>query len=520
MQRSLTRDKLADVFSSGGQQDERVGIEVESGLVDRATGCSVPYEGDHGAKALLDAIVREWNGKALLVDKNIIGVELPNGANFTLETGGALEYASAPLIGLVQAVSIARADLLRVAAIAQGIGIALLSGACLPFTPKDKIPWIPKPRVKIMRDYFSRLGESGMYADEVMGLTLSTQTSLDYLSHEDLVEKMRLHVLAAPIVAALFVNSPIAEGGYSGVMSRRMQYWRKFDPRRCGVLGFALNENASVYDLVDWAIKLPMIYRKVDDGTDDGTHIAAPDRSFADLMRYGFGDGTWPSQEDFVLHLSQLWPHVRPRRWLELRASDGLPWPYFSAAPAIWVGLSYDMEIRKKAIAYLSDLTALQLESSIDDIAVKGLQASVGLGEVVQDRARGLLQLARLGLEKRVEANLDPEQVLSYLEPLEQVGDSGYTFADKCAISWKGELGKSPEAYVEKYRIPFDTSKLSRSLGTGSLAARNWPPWTNTRSAAGPPSTRRDHLGPALPTHSWSCWPPPRLTTRTQTMTN
>ena len=60
-----------------------------------------------------------------------------------------------------------------------------------------------------MRDYFSRLGESGMYADEVMGLTLSTQTSLDYLSHEDLVEKMRLHVLAAPIVAALFVNSKV-----------------------------------------------------------------------------------------------------------------------------------------------------------------------------------------------------------------------------------------------------------------------------------------------------------------------
>ena len=91
-----------------------------------------------------------------------------------------------------------------------------------------------------MRKYFSLLGEPGKYADEVMGLTLSTQTSLDYVSGQDFIEKMRLHVLAAPIVAALFVNSPIAEGDYFGGMSRRMQYWRKFDPRRCGVLSFAL----------------------------------------------------------------------------------------------------------------------------------------------------------------------------------------------------------------------------------------------------------------------------------------
>src|SRR5271157_3325499 len=77
---------------------------------------------------------------------------------------------------------------------------------------------------------------------------------------------LTLHVLAAPIVAALFVNSPIAEGGYFGVMSRRMQYWRKFDPRRCDVLSCALKENASVLDVVDWAIDLPMIYRHVEGG--------------------------------------------------------------------------------------------------------------------------------------------------------------------------------------------------------------------------------------------------------------
>ena len=51
-----------------------------------------------------------------------------------------------------------------------------------------------------------------------MGLTLSTQVSLDYDSAEDFIEKARLHVLASPVVAALSVNSPIADGALCGVL--------------------------------------------------------------------------------------------------------------------------------------------------------------------------------------------------------------------------------------------------------------------------------------------------------------
>jgi glutamate--cysteine ligase len=450
MQGSLTRETLTSFFSAGAGSAELVGIEVENGLVDQTTGCSVPYD---AAQALLQLVVREFSGRPLFDGADAdgafaIGVELPNGASFTLETGGALEYASKPSVGLVEAIHVARVDLQRVAAIAERIDIALLSGGCLPFTPQSRIPWIPKPRVKVMRDYFNQLGESGKYAEAVMGVTLSTQTSLDYLSGQDFMDKLRLHVLAAPIVAALFVNSPIAEGGYSGVLSRRMQYWRNFDPRRCGILSFALNANASVEDFIDWASQLPMIYRKVKD-----SHVAAPYRPFAGLMRNGFGDGTWPTHADWELHLCQIWPHVRPRRTLELRASDGLPWPYFSAAPAIWVGLTYDSTVRKEASDLLMELTPRQLECAVEDIAVKGLAASVG-PHPVSDLAHELLRLARRGLQNRVAAHVDPPEVLSYLEPLEQVDEDRETFADKCLTLWQGQLGQSAEAYVEEYRVP------------------------------------------------------------------
>ncbi len=50
----------------------------------------------------------------------------------------------------------------------------------------------------------------------------------------------------------------------------------------------------------------------------------------------------------------------------------------------------------KEATAYLSGLTATELERSADDIAEKGLYASVGLHEV-RKLARELLRLARCG---------------------------------------------------------------------------------------------------------------------------
>ena len=50
-----------------------------------------------------------------------------------------------------------------------------------------------------------------------------------------------------------------------------------------------------------------MIYRHLE-GAPEHVHEKAPDRPFADLMRDGFGDGTWPTSDDFRLHLCQMWP--------------------------------------------------------------------------------------------------------------------------------------------------------------------------------------------------------------------
>ena len=435
------------IFSGSPDTGERVGLELECGLVDPRTGRSAEYGGPDGASALIRTIIAEFDARPIHDAGYLMGARLPDGAEFSLELGGALEYASRPVTSLMDLVRDTRRDLQAVSELAGCISLAILPSGLLPFTPVHRIPWIPKPRVGIMRDYFRDLGPAAAEAEAVMGLSLSAQTTLDYLSEEDFREKLRLLVLVSPIAAAMFVNSPLENGEATGVMSRRMQMWRRVDPARCGVLDFAVQPDYSVGDLVDWAMRLPMIYRGR-----GGGHLRAPDRPFAELVAAGFDDGERPGADDWTSHLSQVWPHVRARRTLEVRASDGLNWPDFAAAPAFWAGLTYHPPARRAALALLDGVTSAELEEATGDIATHGLAARVGR-RCVGELAGQLLGLAQDGLRARVEAKIEPPEVLDLLDPLTEVIRTGVTFAERCVEDWTGRLRGRPEALVREYQV-------------------------------------------------------------------
>lgn len=440
----LSYADLARVYVPSGNAEELVGLEMECGLVDPRTGRSVDYD---SAAAVVDAVVKELGGEPVTEAGWLVGGRLASGAHVSLELGCAIEYASTPFRSLAELVRVTRRDVAAIAEIARPLKVAVLPGGLLPFTPVTQIPWLPKPRVAIMRRYFGRLGAAGSCAEGVMGLSLSTQTTLDYLSEMDLVEKLTMLVKAAPIAAAMFVNSPLQDAAPAPALSRRMQMWRRVDPSRCGVLGVVTEPGFTPSRLVDWAAGLPMIYR----GTPGG-QLPAPDRSFAELIRYGFGDGTMPAYADWVSHLSQIWPHVRPRRTLELRAFDGLGWWAFAAAPAFWVGLTYHAPSRRDALALLDGITGAELDQATEDIAVRGLDAMVG-HRPVGALAGNLLDLARQGLQARARQNLDPPDVVDLLDPLAEVVTSGVTHAERCLRDWCGPLHQSPAALVSAYRI-------------------------------------------------------------------
>jgi glutamate--cysteine ligase len=439
----LTLADLATLFTPA--REERIGLEVECGLVDPRTGQNVGY---HHSHSFLDALLHELDGAPIEEAGALVGVELPGGAQVSLELGGAIEYSSAPYRSLTDLVGTARRDMLAVTFAAHRLGLSILPGALLPFPPPDGIPWAPKPRIGIMRDYFHRLGPPASYAERVMGLTLSTQTTVDFLSPVDFREKLRLLAKVAPIAAALFVNSPLDDGQPAGVLSHRMRMWERVDPARCGMLGFTTAMDVSTEDVLRWALDLPMIYRHT-----HGGYTPAPDRTFAELMRDGFGDGTRPDLGDWRAHLSQVWPHVRARNTLEMRAFDGLGWSSFAAGPAFVVGLAYHAPSRRAALALLSDLTGTDLARATGDVAAKGLDALAGrhsVGALVE----ALLGLARQGLRARVDAGIDAAEGPDLLDPLDEVVRTGVTFAERYLSDWAGPFRERPDALVAAHRIP------------------------------------------------------------------
>src|SRR5262249_33043658 len=150
---------------------------------------------------------------------------------------------------------------------------------------------------------------------------------------------------------------------------------------------------------------------------------------------------------DWLSHLSQLWTDVRLRQTLELRSADGPCYAHIPAVPALWVGLSYDPQSRAAAWELLRHYSESDIRRAIDEVPAGALRASLG-GEPCRELGRELVRLARAGLRARVDAGLEHERVLAYLDPVEEILESGRTFADQIIRRWNGDLRRDPARYV------------------------------------------------------------------------
>ncbi len=439
----LDRGELRRPFTVPEGAAERIGLEVECGVVDPSTGRAAPYPGPRGVAALLRAVLERWGGTGCHDGPHLTGVRLADGALVSVEHGGQLEYSSAPADDLAGLLAQVRGRLGRLAALAREFGLALLPGANLPFDRVEDVAWVPTLRGPVVREFFGRIGDPG-----ALLLTVSAQTTLDYLSEADLMRKLRMQTAASTVVAALLVNSPLYGGRAGGSLSHRCLHWQRADPRRWGVLPPALGPDPALDDVIDWALRLPMVFRR----DRSGACRPAPPMPFATLLTRGFGDGTWPGPYDWTTLLAQIWTSVRLRGTLELRAADGPPYACLAAVPALWVGLSYHPPSCEAAWRLLAHHTAADHATALRSLHALGLETRLG-GERMRELAAELVRLAREGLRARVAAGRERPEVPAYLDPLEEVAATGETFAQRCVRRWEAEFARRPDRYVAAYRI-------------------------------------------------------------------
>jgi glutamate--cysteine ligase len=100
----------------------------------------------------------------------------------------------------------------------------------------------------------------------------------------------------------------------------------------------------------------------------------------------------------------------------------------------------------------LKHYTIDEHRAAMPDVATKGLAARLG-DDSIHDLARELVRLAEAGLSARVRAGLEQAEVLSYLDPIKDVISTGITFAERCIERWEHDLRRSPQRYVEAYRL-------------------------------------------------------------------
>ncbi|MFL5414779.1 MAG: glutamate--cysteine ligase [Myxococcales bacterium] len=426
------RDQLVDWFRSAEKprSEFRVGVEHEKiGVVDGSL-VAVPYYGDSGIRSILDALARDAGGMQHQHKESGQPIAvLANDASVTLEPGGQLELSGAPTRSLREAAAEIERHLSVLERESKKRGITWLGAGYRPFGTREEVPWMPKGRYGAMR---KSLGPRGRLALDMMLMTATVQTNLDFSDERDMAEKARTSTAVSPIVTALFANSPIVGGKPSEYLDFRYQVWRECDPDRCGLLAPMLRDDFGYEAYTDWALDVPMLF--VRQGPE---YLDSKGQTFRDWLRTGrlrSGETAEPLLGNWVDHLTTLFPEVRVKRVVELRGADVVPPPYLNALAALWVGLLYDGQARGAAWELTRRWTFEELVDFQGEVAKKALSARGPDRRTAREMARTLLGLARDGLGRW--ALESGEDARGFLDPLEDVLEKG-TLAERALSAFQ-----------------------------------------------------------------------------------
>jgi len=448
-QKLLAQD-VRKIVTATPARRERIGIEVELSLLCPLAGLPLPYEGPASVCGVFGRLCSEGLGEPIYTRGHLRGVRQNDGGRVTFENGGAIEYCSPPLDTLTEVSLLVQKRIRELATCATQIDAVLVSGGLTPFASDEQIQWMPKGYERILLDHFLSLGDEGSGGPAVMARTTSTQVTLDYISDEDLVRKLRASVLLTPVTVALFANSPIEKGRPAGALCRRMQFWSAADPARSGFIPPVLfrARDFVLDDWIEWVADRVMVYRETQAG-----YAETGKRTFRQILDHGFPDGTYPTLRDWRSHLCQIYTDVRLRETLELRAVDTPPVEFLHAVPAFFVGLLYNRDSLFSVLDLLDQFSPDDHRTALTDAAKNGLKCRYGTMSMI-DVAREVVRLSKEGLRRRSEAGLEAIDATIFISPLEGILASKVTFAERTLEWWKRTANPGPERFVEEFRIP------------------------------------------------------------------
>ena len=426
------RRQLIEYLEAGckPKTDWRIGTEHEKFGYTHDDLRPLPYEGERGVRALLEGLADRFGWQPLLEGGRPIALQRGS-ANITLEPGGQFELSGAPVKSLHETCCEVHEHLDQVRTVAEPLGIGMLGLGFQPKWRREDIPWMPKGRYGIMRQYMPKKGRLGL---DMMLRTCTIQVNLDFASEADMVQKFRVGLALQPVATALFANSPFTDGRPNGFLTYRSHIWTDTDPDRSGILPFVFEPGMGFERYVEYALDVPMyfVYR-------DGAYIDAAGQSFRDFLagRLPALPGEIPTITDWNDHLTTLFPEVRLKRFLEMRGADGGPWRSLCALPALWVGVLYHQSTLDAAWDWVRDWTLEEHAHLRAEVPRSGLKTPFR-GGTVQDLAGEMLALAEIGLQRRAEEDWSGQDERQFLTALAGIAETGQTRAEGLLALYHG----------------------------------------------------------------------------------
>lgn len=385
----LTRQNLLDHFHQGSKrpEDRQIGIEWEKLGVYRQNAQAICYSGDRGVEKIFGELISKFGWVPTFSNNKPIALHR-DGGSITLEPGGQIELSGQQARSLKENANELRAHLEEIREISTALGIAWLGIGAQPVSVAEEIEWVPKERYRIMRE---SLQEKGELTYRMMKETASVQVSLDYTSEKDALLKLKLSLFLSPFLIAMFANSPLEKGRFSGFMSRRAYIWSKTAPERTGMLWDLIEHGKSFEDYLDYALRVPMLFIQR-----RGEWIRVTGTDFKTYLEQGY-QGERATEEDWELHLSGIFTESRLKNYLEIRSIDCQKNLMGLSAAAFIKGIFYHEPSLQKAWGLLSRFSQSDLADLQKNASLYGVKAKIGNVPALPI-CRELFRLAEEGL--------------------------------------------------------------------------------------------------------------------------
>ena len=423
---------LAGWFAAGSKPRDkwRVGTEHEKFGFFREGLTPPPYE-PGGIAALLEGLTAK--GWERIEDTGkLIGLKRGQ-ASVSLEPGGQFELSGAPVATIQETEAELNDHLRDLREVAEPLGIGFAGLGFHPIATREAMPWMPKTRYAIMRNYMPRVGDMGL---DMMLRTCTVQANLDFGDEADMVQKLRISLALQPLATALFANSPFREGEATEYRTLRGQVWTRTDPDRTGIPAVAFQDGFGFERFADWVLDVPMYFIMR-----DGRFVDATGTTFRDFMARGLptDSSVRATMGDWADHVTTAFTAVRLKRFLEMRGADMGSAARVSALPAFWVGLLYDDAAQKAAASLVRGWSVAQMQALRADVPTRALDSAIG-DVTLREVAREALTISREGLRARGHGEE------RFLAPLERIAASGETQADhwlrRNAGDWSGDVSR------------------------------------------------------------------------------